>query len=232
MGTAASDYRNPSTSTATRGSSVKLTARIVEWNKARGIGALLFEKHRIPFSRDGFVVHHKRPEVGDVVEFRIGRDVKGQVFALDIEHHNDGGRVRLWHLFTVLVLMIAPGWAGWELAGRNDWRLVVGAAAGMSAIAFLTYWLDKLRARHGQWRVAETTLHLVAALGGWPGAYLAQKHFNHKTAKLRFVLIFWLIVVAHEFVAFDYLQGWKVMRMMNASFMQTTMPSAAPAAGQ
>ncbi len=229
MASVAPAYSKPAAA-PTRGSAIKLTARIAEWDKARGIGSLQFEGHRIILFRESFVVHHKRPEVGDVVEFRIGKDGEGRICALEVEHHNDGGRIRLWHLVVVAVLLVAPGWATWQMAGRNDWRLVAGCAAGLSVIGFLVYWLDKLRARHGQWRVSESTLHLVAALGGWPGAYLAQKHFNHKTSKLRFVLLFWLIVVLHQFVAFDYLQDWAVLQQANLAFMKATMsaPAATP----
>ena len=220
------DYRSSSASASSdSGSAIKLTARIVEWDKAKGSGFLLFEKHRIALHRAEFIVMHKRPEVGDVVEFRLGRDPDGTLCAQQVEHHNDGGRIRLVHLVVLAVLLTAPGLATWKLVDRNDWRLVLGCAAGMSAIAFLMYWLDKLRAKHGQWRVAESTLHLVSALGGWPGAYLAQKHFRHKTCKIRFGLIFWLIVTVHQFAAFDYLQDWTTMHALNAAFMRHTMPT-------
>ena len=36
----------------------------------------------------------------------------------------------------------------------------------------------------GAWRIREGTLHLVEALGGWPGAFLAQQTMRHKTVKL------------------------------------------------
>ncbi len=211
--------------TMPKGPSIKLTARIVDWEVRLGRGHISFEKHRIPLRRDDFVILHKQPEVGDVVEFRLGRDEKGQILAQDVEHHNDGGRIRLRHLGVLVVLLAAPGWALHQLIDRNDWRLVVGCAAGMSTIGFLVYWLDKLRARHGEWRVAESTLHLVAALGGWPGAYLAQKHFRHKASKIRFLLLFWLIVTVHQFLAVDYLQDWAALRAANAAFKEATMPA-------
>ena len=50
------DYRSPSAfSSASAGSAIKLTARIVEWDKTRGCGHLLFEKHRIFVQRSEFV---------------------------------------------------------------------------------------------------------------------------------------------------------------------------------
>ena len=67
----------------------------------------------------------------------------------------------------------------------------------LSAAAFILYGTDKYRAIRGGWRIREGTLHLVEALGGWPGAYLAQQTLRHKTAKLSYQVAFWLIVAAH-----------------------------------
>jgi uncharacterized membrane protein YsdA (DUF1294 family)/cold shock CspA family protein len=203
-----------------------LTARIVEWRTGKGYGFLSFEKHRIFVHLRDFTVKHKQPEVGDMLEFVLGKDDKGRLCAQKVEHHNDGGRIRLWHLLVLLPLLAAPGYALRQAAGRNDWRLACGCAAGLSIIGFLVYWLDKLRARHGQWRISESTLHLVALLGGWPGAFLAQRHFRHKTSKLRFQLVFWLIVTLHQFLAVDYLRDWTSTHAANAAFMRLTMTGA------
>ena len=64
-----------------------------------------------------------------------------------------------------------------------------------SLIAFITYALDKAAARAGRWRTQESTLHLLALIGGWPGALLAQRQFRHKTAKTSFLVIFWATVL-------------------------------------
>lgn len=37
----------------------------------------------------------------------------------------------------------------------------------------------------------------MALLGGWPGALLGQRQFRHKTKKLSFLIVFWLVVVLH-----------------------------------
>src|SRR5690606_41930553 len=50
-----------------------------------------------------------------------------------------------------------------------------------SAIAFLTLGLDKRRARRGEWRVPESTLHALELLGGWPGSFFGQRVHRHKT---------------------------------------------------
>jgi len=69
--------------------------------------------------------------------------------------------------------------------------------ATMSLVCFIAYGLDKRQAVNGGRRVSERTLHLLAFLGGWPGALIGQRHFRHKTQKVKFRLVFWLVVVLH-----------------------------------
>jgi uncharacterized membrane protein YsdA (DUF1294 family) len=40
-------------------------------------------------------------------------------------------------------------------------------------------------------------LHLLAVMGGWPGAFLAQRLFHHKTEKRAFQCVFLLTVLAN-----------------------------------
>ena len=66
-----------------------------------------------------------------------------------------------------------------------------------SAVAFFAYWLDKSAARNGRWRIPESRLHLLGLLGGWPGAWVAQRALRHKTRKQPFQTIYWITVVLH-----------------------------------
>lgn len=72
---------------------------------------------------------------------------------------------------------------------------VIALYAGASLIAFIAYALDKAAARAGRRRTPENTLHLLALIGGWPGALLAQQLFRHKTAKTSFRVAFWATVL-------------------------------------
>ena len=67
----------------------------------------------------------------------------------------------------------------------------------MSVACFLAYGLDKRQARNGGRRVSERTLHLLAFLGGWPGAMIGQRQFRHKTQKVTFRIVFWILVLFH-----------------------------------
>lgn len=64
-----------------------------------------------------------------------------------------------------------------------------------SLACFTTYAMDKSAARAGRWRTSEQTLHLLALLGGWPGALIAQSLLRHKSKKIGFLLVFSATVV-------------------------------------
>ena len=84
-------------------------------------------------------------------------------------------------------------------------RAVLAVCAAVSAATFVAYALDKWFARRGKRRINESTLHLLALLGGWPGALLAMPIFRHKRRKTSFVVIVWLIALAHA-------AGWWALR--------------------
>lgn len=82
------------------------------------------------------------------------------------------------------------------MALQMPWLLL--AYPLLSAVSFLQYWADKNSAQSGRWRTPENTLHITELLGGWPGALLAQQVFRHKTRKVSFQAVFWLIVLLHQ----------------------------------
>lgn len=74
----------------------------------------------------------------------------------------------------------------------------------MSLIAFLAYALDKRAASRGSRRTPERVLQGLGLLGGWPGAVAAVYLLRHKSSKLRFKIVLWMIVAAH-LVVWTYL---------------------------
>ena len=67
----------------------------------------------------------------------------------------------------------------------------------MSLATFFAYGWDKGQAANGGRRTSERTLHLMAFMGGWPGAFFGQRQFRHKTQKMSFRIVFWLVVALH-----------------------------------
>jgi len=56
----------------------------------------------------------------------------------------------------------------------------------INVITFLTYGIDKWKAKHGKWRISEATLLLLAVFGGSIGAWLGMKAWHHKTMLPKF----------------------------------------------
>lgn len=73
-------------------------------------------------------------------------------------------------------------------------RVVTTLYGALSMALFIVYGMDKWAAKRGRARVAETSLHLIALMGGWPGALLGQQVFRHKTAKPAFLRWTWAMV--------------------------------------
>ncbi|TCI54163.1 MULTISPECIES: DUF1294 domain-containing protein [Exiguobacterium] len=53
-------------------------------------------------------------------------------------------------------------------------------------LAFMSFFIDKRRAKSGAWRISEQTLLILVWIGGAFGAYVAMRLFRHKTLKPKF----------------------------------------------
>ena len=60
------------------------------------------------------------------------------------------------------------------------------AFLALNLLAFAMFGIDKAKARVGAWRVAESTLLMLAFVGGTLGAYAGRAVFRHKTRKQPF----------------------------------------------
>ena len=129
-------------------------------------------------------------------------------------HQPSGGSVSFLALVLLAGLLVVPSMACTLLANRLDPRLIVGHVLFISGITLWAYWRDKRNAVGGAWRTPESALHLAEFLGGWPAAFLAQRAFRHKISKTGYQATYWLIVLLHQAVALDALNGWKVSKVI------------------
>ncbi|SEN22982.1 Uncharacterized membrane protein YsdA, DUF1294 family [Pseudomonas sp. ok272] len=106
----------------------------------------------------------------------------------------------------VLVALCALPAAGSILMGLRgvSWLPLIAYGA-VSVLAFFLYWSDKRKARTDRWRTPENVLHGVELAGGWPGALIAQQVFRHKTRKVSYQVLFWIIVLLHQVFWIDQL---------------------------
>jgi len=115
-------------------------------------------------------------------------------------------------VLALAFLLLAPSCALYRLSAHVDLRLVLGYSTLISVVTYVLYARDKGKAEAAQWRTPESTLHLAEVLGGWPGAYLAQRKLRHKISKISYLAVFWLIVLLYQLVAVDFLLRWQLSR--------------------
>jgi uncharacterized membrane protein YsdA (DUF1294 family) len=91
------------------------------------------------------------------------------------------------------------------------WGLILFYLLCFNILTYLTFWIDKERAQMGSRnRVPESTLYLLAGVGGSPAAFYAQKKLRHKTRKQPFGAVL-IVIAAFQVVAIvGLLAGFEV----------------------
>ena len=178
---------------------MRMKGKIASWNDGKGYGFIS------PFEGGGQVFAHikafenrgRRPAVGDVVTFSMSTDARGRPCAKGATIAGVPKTTKPKQ-FSALSNVIAASFlifvAGSVLASAIPVPILLFYLI-FSAATFGAYALDKAAARKGAWRTNETTLHLLALIGGWPGALIAQSRLRHKSRKQPFRAVFWATVV-------------------------------------
>lgn len=159
----------------------------------------------------------RRPSEGDMISYDLATDKKERYFAKDIRFVTDTKTSSTSNstnsfgtifaiLFTLLCTMLT-------LLGKLP-TAIAALYITASTITFLVYALDKSAAKNDRWRTRESTLHLFALFGGWPGALLAQKTLRHKSKKHAFQTIFWLTIILN-----CGLLGWLLVTKSGSNYL-------------
>lgn len=169
------------------------------WKDEQGYGFITPEGggERVFLHINALTGRTRRPQENDLISYELTRDRQGRPQATAAAFVGQPKRQERRHgnplplLFTAgfAILLAATVFAG-RLPG-----LVLWLYTGASLFAYIAYALDKSAARRNAWRTQESTLHLLALVGGWPGALAAQRLLRHKSAKTEFKLVFWATVV-------------------------------------
>ena len=177
--------------------------KVKSWNDDKGCGFIqpMLDGKDIFFHISGFSTNKRRPEVGQVVTYRMGKDSAGRVRAESISFSADqvtaaANKASGSH-FSVVLAPLFLVFVALSAVFTPLPLTVVGLYLILSVLTFIFYWMDKYRAQRGGQRTPENTLHLLSLLGGWPGAVFAQQLLRHKTKKQSFRQVFWFTCVAN-----------------------------------
>jgi len=178
-----------------------MKGRIKKWNAEKGFGFIqpleggddLF--FHISAMRDRSLL----PQINQLVTFEPGTDKDNRPRAVSVilagtsvrrqsrvQHSSSHVLIPLLALFVVLGMAAMVGLLPWQLP------LLMGL---LSIWTFILYAIDKSAAQSDRRRTPELTLHLLALLGGWPGALCAQNMLRHKSRKAAFRTTFWWTVI-------------------------------------
>jgi uncharacterized membrane protein YsdA (DUF1294 family)/cold shock CspA family protein len=179
---------------------MRTKGKITSWNDEKGYGFVssLSGGKRVFIHVSAFNNRNRRPEVGQVVTYGISSDEQGRpcaataTLAGDILQQNKiksgfGISVFLAIIFVSIVAISV-------LAGKLP-PIIFAIYIGLSIITYIIYAMDKSAANKGTWRTQESTLHILALAGGWPGALVAQQKLRHKSKKESFRFVFWVTVL-------------------------------------
>jgi uncharacterized membrane protein YsdA (DUF1294 family)/cold shock CspA family protein len=174
--------------------------RITDWQDDRGFGFITPQSggERVFVHVRSLMHRQRRPVGGEWVTYELSHDPKGRLRAANVALSGDkavrapgpaAGSGGLLFAGGFLALVAAAVLAG-SLPVEVLWLYLA-----VSVAAFAVYAWDKASARARRWRTPESTLHLLSAAGGWPGALVAQKLLRHKTNKRSFQSVFWVTVL-------------------------------------
>lgn len=89
-------------------------------------------------------------------------------------------------------------------------KIILAYYTLLNFVLLLTMAIDKMRARKHQWRVPESTLFIMALLGGAVGGFAGMFLCHHKTKRPQFYIIYFIAVVLH--LALLYLIFTRIIR--------------------
>jgi uncharacterized membrane protein YsdA (DUF1294 family)/cold shock CspA family protein len=170
--------------------------RLIKWTDERGFGFILPEEggDTVFVHISGFLPAARRPVEGDVVTFQVDRgDRRTKAVNVRLKALPLPDTVVVSYGVAVLFLTVWALHAFGLIHLNNPIKMYLV----VSVITFGFYYVDKKRAETKRWRIHSTTLHVLEAIGGWPGALLAMSMLRHLTRKHDHLVMLCAIIAIH-----------------------------------
>lgn len=181
---------------------MRTKGKITSWHDDKGYGFIspLSGGKQVFIHISAFSNRNRRPEMGQVVTYGIASDKQGRPCAVKATLAGDKIQQNKGKNSSAISISLAIIFIGIVaisvLAGKLP-PIILAIYVGLSILTFFMYLVDKSAAKKGTWRTQESTLHLFALAGGWPGALVAQQKLRHKSKKESFRFVFWITVLSN-----------------------------------
>jgi uncharacterized membrane protein YsdA (DUF1294 family)/cold shock CspA family protein len=179
---------------------MRYQGKITNWKDDKGFGFISQDGggNQVFVHIKSFSNRQRRPVGDELVTYELKADAKGRAQAENVafvgerpqssvSSERNNTSIALASIFIVFVAVST-------LAGKLPAAVLALYLIG-STVTFLVYAFDKSAAMNDRWRTQESTLHLFALVGGWPGALAAQRLLRHKSKKQSFQIVFWATVI-------------------------------------
>lgn len=180
---------------------MRYQGKITAWKDEQGYGFIAPKGggKQVFVHITAFRHHHRRPSESTLVTYEVKQEGNGRLKAECVQYVNESirshdGTLVLLFAIVFMICMALSALAG-KLPALYAWLYFVA-----SMVTFFIYQQDKSAATRHLKRIPEKTLHLMAFIGGWPGAIVAQKLLRHKCQKRSFQIVFWATVVLNGIV--------------------------------
>lgn len=179
---------------------MRLKGKLIKWDADKAFGFIIPNGggSHVFIHQSAFANKTRIPQISDVITFSITKDKDGRYCACDGTFSGEKlkkksvKKISKFSIYLALIFLTAII-ASFYL-GHLPQKLMF-IYLGLSTVSFVVYALDKNKAQRKVWRTKESTLHLLALAGGWPGAALAQQYLRHKSSKQAFRNVFWATVM-------------------------------------
>lgn len=205
---------------------MRIKGKVTSWHDEKGFGFIepCAGGKRVFLHIKTLSRQDRRPVIGQLVTYTLSTDKQGRSCA--VQGVLTGERLPQKTSSSngspgIIVAALFLSSVGIFVLTTRMPSLIFGLYVIASLLTFILYAIDKSAAQKGAWRTQESTLHLLALLGGWPGALVAQQKLQHKSKKKSFRRVFWVTVCINcgAFVWLFTPTGSSTMRALIASMV-------------
>lgn len=172
---------------------------ITFWKDEKGYGFITPEAggKQVFVHARAFIGQQRRPDLNQLVSYSLSTDKQGRACAVKVTRPREQLPARAKSNYKTQQFLIAVTFimiVGVSVLTGYMPPQVLFTYLAASLLTFFIYAWDKSSAIAGAQRTAESSLHLLSLLGGWPGAIIAQQTLRHKSSKEEFRNVFWITV--------------------------------------